>query len=202
MKNGYSFRSARNLSFALADGCLILLSILLGSWIRFWGREDQLLQVEYLPQKIMLVVAVVQIVFYYFDLYEFKSLRSRMKTGILTLEALGVSSVLLSVAYFAVPSLALGRGVFIISFLMILALTFFWRNLYPWIVEKSIFKERILIIGIGELAQKVQDEVSEHGQGAFEIVGFVAEAGERVGEKIGSEDYRGFQPDLFHLQRR
>ncbi len=84
----------------------------------------------------------------------------------------------------------------------IFALTFIWRVFYPWVIDRNLFKERVLIIGTGETAYRISKEIGENGQDAFEIVGFVDEDSERIGEKIGSENYRGFQPDLFHLQRR
>ena len=91
---------------------------------------------------------------------------------------------------------------FTISLLLIFLFVLLWRLLYPWIVNKSIFKERVLIIGTGNLAQKVQKVILENGQDAFEIVGFVGEKGENVGENVESNDHWRLQPDLFHLQRR
>jgi len=52
------------------------------------------------------------------------------------------------------------------------------------VTKKVVFKERILIIGTGELAKSIQKEILENGQDSFEIVGFVDERRERVGESI------------------
>jgi len=188
--------------FALTDGLLILTGILLGNLIRFGGSVNGIFYIENLAIKSVLIVSVIQVAFYYFDLYEFKSLRDKLKMGIYLMEALGISSILLAVIYYTIPSLSIWRGIFFLSLTFIFILTFGLRLIYPWVLSNNLFKERVLIIGVGELASKIRKEIAENGQGAFEIVGFVDEDRERIGERIGSDDYRGLQPDLFHLQRR
>lgn len=199
--SGYSNKSSLNRIFAFVDGVLILVGIILGNMIRFGGQEARIFYTQYWAIKAIVIVAIIQISFYYFDLYEFRSLRERTKMGVLLVEAIGISSILLAVIYYTIPSLSIGRGVFLLSLTFIFALAFGWRMFYPWAVSNKLFKERVLIIGTGELAQKITKEINENGQGAFEIVGFVDEERDRIGERIGSHDYRGIQPDLFHLQR-
>ncbi|MDH4268432.1 MAG: hypothetical protein OEW45_22625 [Deltaproteobacteria bacterium] len=145
---------------------------------------------DYLIWKIMLIIVVMQTVMYYFDLYEFRNFRARMKMGILMLEAMGVSSIILAVTYYSVPILAIGRGFFTISLFIIFLMNFAWRLIYPWMVNKSIFKEKILIIGTGELAQRIEKEILINGQEGFEIVGFIDERSERITKGYAPEDYR------------
>ncbi len=188
--------------FALVDGFLIIGGILIGNFIRFGGRGRETFHADFFVVNIIVIVAAIQTVYYYFDLYEFKSLKNRIKVIILILEALGISSIVLAVIYYFVPTLSIGRGIFILSFISISILTFAWRMFYPWLVSNRVFKERVLIIGTGEMAAKIKKEIQENGQGAFEVIGFVDENRERIGERIQPDDHRGFQPDLFHLQRR
>jgi FlaA1/EpsC-like NDP-sugar epimerase len=202
LMNGHSNRSYLNMIFAFTDGLLIMSGIVIGNFIRFGGKGREIIYNDYLVVKIITIVTVIQVVFYYFDLYEFKSLRNKTKMAILLLEALGIASIILAVFYYFFPDLSIWRGMLVLSLTGIFILTFAWRILYPWLVSNRIFKERILIIGTGQLAAKIENEINENGQGTFEIVGFVDEDRERIGEKIQSDDYRGLQPDLFHLQRR
>jgi len=191
-----------NLIFAFVDSLLILSSVFLGGIIRFGGGKGIMYQADYLVWKIMLIVFVMQTVMYYFDLYEFRNFRERMRMSILMLEALGVSSIILAVIYYFVPFLAIGRGFFTISLFMIFLMNFAWRLVYPWVVNKSIFKEKILIIGTGDLAQKIQKEILQNGHEGFEIVGFIDERSDRGAKDNVSDDYRELQPDLFNLPRR
>lgn len=147
-------------------------------------------QADYLFWKIILIVFVMQTVMYYFDLYEFRNFRQRLKMGSLMLEALGVSSIILAVIYYLVPFLAIGRGFFTISLFMIFMMNFAWRLTYPRIVNKSIFKEKVLIIGTGEMAQKIQKEILQNGNESIEIVGFIDEGSDRLAKGIAPYDYR------------
>lgn len=172
--NGYSHRSPMTLMFAFIDGLLIVLGVFMGEILRFWG-ENSIIHDKDLVWRIMLIVLVIQFAFYYFDLYEMKKFRRRIRMIILLLEGMAVSSFFLAVVYYAIPSLSIGRGVLTISLSIIFLMAFLWRFIYFKIVKIRIFKERILIIGTGELAKKIIREISENGQDSFEIVGFVAE---------------------------
>ena len=103
--------------------------------------------------------------------------------GILLLESLGASAIFLALIYYCVPVLYIGRGIFIISLFLILVFGFLERLCYTWALRAWIFKERILIIGTGELAKKVNREILENGYDGFEVVGFIDESGEKVGNK-------------------
>jgi len=173
-----------NLIFAFVDGLLIFSSVLLGGILRLRGGEGIIYQADYLVWKIMLIVLVMQTVMYYFDLYEFRNFRQRMRMGILILETLGVSSIVLAVVYYFAPFLAIGRGFFTVSLFIIFLMTFTWRLLYSWMANKTIFKEKVLIIGTGDLAQKIQKEILQNHQEEIEIVGFIDERSEKVGENI------------------
>jgi len=170
------------MSFILAfiDGLLILIGVVIGEIFGFWG-ESSILNGEHLVWKILLVVLVIQPAFYYFDLYELRNLRERMKTGILLLGAMGVSFLFLAVIYYFLPSLAIGRGILTISLLNIFIMAFLGRFVYFRIANSRIFKEKILIVGTGDLAKRIIKEVSENGQDSFEIIGFVGERKEEVG---------------------
>jgi FlaA1/EpsC-like NDP-sugar epimerase len=166
------------------DGFIILFGVLMGGVIRFWKGENNIIPVENLFLKVMLIVLVIQTALYYFDLYELRNFRERKKTLILLLEALGASSIFLAIIYYSIPSLAIGRGILTISAGMIFLMAFLLRLLYFWAANKDIFKERVLIIGTGDLAQKIRKEILENGENSFEIVGFVDERREKVGKSI------------------
>jgi FlaA1/EpsC-like NDP-sugar epimerase len=191
-----------NWIFTFVDGLLILSSILLGGILRFGGGKGMVYQADYLVWKIMLIVLVIQTVMYYFDLYEFKSFRGKIKMGVLMLEALGVSSIILAVIYYFAPVLAIGRGIFTISLLTIFLMNIAWRLIYPWIVNKSIFKEKILIVGTGDLARKIQKEILQNGQDGYEIIGIISEGSEKHGKDNVPDDHRELQPDSINLQRQ
>jgi FlaA1/EpsC-like NDP-sugar epimerase len=150
----------------------------MGVFLRGWGNVGYILSLEYLAIKITLIVFVTQIAFYYFDLHELKIVRERKKMGILLLESLGASTIFLAFIYYLIPFLAVGRGIFAISLLLIFLFALAWRLLYVWVLKARTFKERILIIGTGEMATKIKKEITENGYDGFEIVGFIDESRE------------------------
>jgi FlaA1/EpsC-like NDP-sugar epimerase len=180
--NGY--RSSSSWMIVLIDGFLILGGILMGTYLRFWGNIWEILEIENIGLKIMLILFVVQMAFYYFDLYDAKIFRAGKEMGVLLLGSLGVSSLFLGFLYYLVPLFEIGRGIFIISLPLIYLFTFSWRLFYAWVSKARMFREKILIIGTGELAKKIKKEILENGNGSFEIVGFIDESREKLGKGI------------------
>lgn len=166
------------------DSFLILAGMFLGSFLRFSGEAGFFYRHDLLVYKLMLVVLVVQVCFYYFDLYDSKRFRAKMKMGVLLLGALTVSSVCLAVIYYMMPFLTVGRGIFAIGLFLILMFTFSWRVIYSFALKALASKERILIIGTGELAKKIKSEILDNGYEGFEIVGFIDENRDNVGRKF------------------
>jgi FlaA1/EpsC-like NDP-sugar epimerase len=166
------------------DSVLILAGIFLGTYLRFLEIESFIQNTDLLVLKVMLIVLVIQIAFYYFDLYDLRSFRDKKKMGFLLLESLGASAIFLAVIYYFIPVLYIGRGIFIISLFLILLFGFLGRLCYLWGLKAWTIKERILIIGTGELAKKINREILENGYDGFEIVGFIDERGEKVGNGL------------------
>ncbi len=181
-KNG--FHSSPGWLFALMDIFLILAGILLGIHFRLWGDSRLIYYEDYLALRLMLIVLAIQVSFYYFDLYDSKIFRERKKMGFLLFGALVVSSIILAVIYYLIPSLMVGRGIFAISLFLVLIFTYSWRVVYSYISKTWASKERILIIGTGELAKKIKGEILDNGYEGFEIVGFIDENRDKIGRRV------------------
>jgi len=196
----FNHRSTMNFIFAFVDAALVLTAVLMTGFIHPKGWSLIYDSDFYPVVKIMLIVVVVELTLYYLDLMDLKLLRQRIRTGVQLLKALGVYSVILAVIYYVFPVVSIGHRALLISLGLIFWVTFTWRLLYPWIASNALFKERVLIVGTGDLARQIYKEIDENGLDAYEIVGFVDENGKRIGEKIRPDDHRGFQANLFHLQ--
>ena len=181
--HGYSHRSIKNFLFAFIDGVFIVTSVAVCD-VLLWGADHASFFItRNLQYKVMAFISVIQIAFYYFDLYEVRSFQNRIKMGLQLLEALLISFICLSIINYFFPFLWIGRKIFLSSFGLIFLLTFFGRFFSPWMTKNGIFfKERVLIVGTGAWAQKIAGEIIESRQDSFEIVGFVDENHEKVGE--------------------
>jgi FlaA1/EpsC-like NDP-sugar epimerase len=178
------FRSSVGWLFGFTDSFLILIGIILGYYFRFSGNNIFSNRGNSLVIRMMLMVFVIQVGFYYFDLYDSKTFKENKKMGILLLGSIGASSILLAVIYYLIPSLTVGRGIFAISLFLILIFTFSWRLSYSYILKEWAPKEKILIIGTGELAKKIKGEILDNGYDGFEIVGFIDENRDEVGRSV------------------
>jgi FlaA1/EpsC-like NDP-sugar epimerase len=178
------FRSSPGWLFRFTDSFLILSGIFLGGYIRFWGVTGFSYTGDYLVLRMMLIVVVVQVNFHYFDLYDSKIFRDMEKMGILLVGSLGITFIFMTVIYYLIPSLILGRGIFSISLFLILIFTFSWRVSYSYVRKTWVSKEKILIIGTGDLAKKIKSEILENGLEGFEIVGFIDEDRDKIGQRI------------------
>jgi len=173
-----------NICFALMDSLLIFGAYVLANYVRSGQDQFNTANSNHAVLKVMAIVGVVQLAFYYFDLYDPNTCRERKKMFILMLEAIVASSVVLGVIYYLVPFLGIGREAFALTLALISIFTFLWRiSFIGWSKTKAL-KERVLIVGTGALAMKIKKEISENGYDGFEIVGFVDENRENIGENI------------------
>jgi len=178
------FRSSTGWLFGFMDSVLILTGMILGSYFRFFGDIGFFYYRDHAALRVMIVVLIIQVCFYYFDLYDSKIFKERKKMGILLLGSLVSSSVILAVIYYMVPFLTVGRGIFAISLFLILIFAFSWRVVYSHKLKIWASKERILIIGTGKLAKKVKSEILDNGYEGFEIVGFIDENRDKIGRRV------------------
>ena len=178
------FRSSPGWIFGFMDSLLILTGILLGCYFRFWRESSFIDRMDNLVLKVMLIVLVIQLGFYYFDLYDSKIFRERKRMGFLLLGSLGASTIVLAVIYYIVPFLTVGRGIFAISRFLIFIFTYSSRVLYSYALKSWGPKEKILIIGTGDLAKKIKSEIIDNGYEGFEIVGFIDENRDKIGRRI------------------
>ncbi|HRR39797.1 MAG TPA: hypothetical protein P5244_01050 [Syntrophales bacterium] len=198
----FSHRTTLGLAFAFVDSIFVMLSVFLSTWILTRQTGTVLLDSDQPTLKIMFLIVIVQVAFYYLDLHELRNFRERIWVAVQIVKALLVASVILVVGYFIFPDAALDRRVFGVSMLMVFYTALFWRIFFHWITDKALFKERVLIVGSGSSALNIQKQIMDHGQDAYEIVGFVDEKGERIGQRAGAGRDRGLQADLFHLQQK
>jgi len=185
--NGNRFR-VLNVLFALIDSLLVFGACLIAIYVGFGKVKTTLTGADYPVLKIMLIVCVIQLAFYYFDLYELNTCRKRKRMLVLLFEAIVASTVVLGVVYYLVPFLEIGRKSFAGSLVLTVVFAFLWRLTFiAWSKTKAM-KERVLIIGTGSLAMKIKKEIAENGYDGFEIVGYVNENRENIGEKFNTRD--------------
>jgi len=153
---------------------LLYLSVFIGVEIRFPGLQSDVsvletdLWIKALTFTIIMGGSLTAMGLYQRNLIsDFSSMMIRLFIGF------GIGFALISLAFYVLPELFLGRGV--IGFALISAFfgIIFSRTFFLKLLNSDNFKSRILIIGSGRHASQVEalrDKCDENG---FEIVGYV-----------------------------
>jgi len=161
--------SLRRVALVLVEHALIVLAVVAAAIVRL-GFPDA--YTDWVMRSVV-VAGVLQVCLHYSDLYDMRTLADRRDLLIGLLRSLGAASVILAILYYWIPHLGLGRGVFALATVLIIALVAGWRIAFEWLSLRG-HSERLLIVGTGiaavSLARELFERRSELG---VELVGFV-----------------------------
>ena len=170
----------RRLALIVVEHAVVVLALAAATAIRL-GVETVVEEPSVLLARAMVVAVVLQICLHYCDLYDPRTLGDRrdLITGLIS--ALGAACVVLALLYYWFPILILGRGVFMLGSVLIIALVAGWRIAFEWL-SLSVGSERLLIVGTNTAAVALARELFERrGELGINLVGFVDPDPERVG---------------------
>src|ERR1041385_7522364 len=114
-------------------------TILIVSWVAVAayariGAETWSLGIEdYWILKPLLLAGITQACLYYADLYDLRVVADRRELFIRMLQALGAASFTLAAVYYWFPDVIIGRGVFLIAAVLVIALVSGWRLVFDWL---------------------------------------------------------------------
>ena len=125
---------ARSLALAGFETALMIAAVVVAAALRF-GPADaiDILVMENGIFKVLLIVGIAQISLYYADLYDLRVASDRRELYTRLIQALASTSFALAVLYFWFPSLIVGRGVFLIAAVLVLASVVGWRLSFEWL---------------------------------------------------------------------
>jgi hypothetical protein len=103
---------SRTLCLFILENLLFCLCGIVAVHIRFGPEARDVLIGERGLLKVLLLAFIAQGSFYLFDLYDFHEMRKRGVLYIRTLQALGLTAIVLAAIFYAFPRMLLGRGVF------------------------------------------------------------------------------------------
>lgn len=174
----------RKFVFFLMETVFIVGMVLAGAYFRFFGELFQYGSLTPLFWKALIVAGTVQISLYYFDLYDFKHFQSNLELIIRLFQSLGVSSIILAVLYYIFPDLIIGRGIFFISLFFIGWLVISWRLFYNYLIRFTRMNQRVLIVGVGEMAQTIARTILDQKDSGFTVEGFITSDPAEIGKKL------------------
>ncbi len=146
--------------------------------------------------KIAFATLVCLLIFYFYDLYEYTVMSNRRELMLRLVQALGISWILLAFLFYFVPPLLLGRGISVISVLIVLTLLLGWRIGIHILTGHPEIGEKILVVGTGKAAQDTAQAVWLRRDAGYRIVGFVSENGCEPPKEISEANFLGTTNEL------
>lgn len=191
----------RRLFLVIVETLLLFVTALAATQIRFGSESSDVLFNQRGWMKLVMLTIVIQLAFYLFDLYDLPTTRRYRRVIINLIIALSVATVLLSILFYVVPALELGRGVFLVHVTLILAVISAWRLVVAWSTGHPQLgvRERVLILGSGDQAIELAKATLERLSSGFHIVGFIDNKPELIGKSLINPKVIGLTADIGEL---
>jgi sugar transferase (PEP-CTERM system associated) len=194
---------ARSLALAGCETALMTGAVVVATALRLGTQEAQeVLVSDSGIFKILLIVGIAQVSLYYTDLYDLRVTADRRELYTRLIQALASTSFALALIYFWAPSLMVGRGVFLIAAVLVIAIVVSWRVSFEWLSGRVGPREKLLLVGTSPAAVGLARELYEqrHELGV-EIAGFIDPDSGKVGMPLLNPGIIGTVDDIPHIVR-
>lgn len=181
--------SIKSLLLTFVEDVLIVCSVIFAVRLRFWNNPEEFRSYIALPDfglQVLVILAAFQISFYYMNLHGLSIIRRQLQFLVSLGQAAGAASLVLGLVYYLFPYFLIGRGVFFIALVLMVASVALSRAALDRAWQISALQENVLILGDGDLAVTVAREIERRGDLSCKIVGFVGESLEAASEAPAS----------------
>ena len=196
----FLFHRIRLRAVGLAVGeSILLVAAVAGAAVVRIGLNDaiNLFVYENATLKTLLVVLITQVSMYYVDLYDVRIIADRRELFTRLVQSLATTSFALAAIYYWFPSLMIGRGVFLVAALHVLAVSIGWRVAFEWLSGQVGPRERLLLVGTNQAAVALARELySRRHELGVEIVGFIDPDPAKVGTPLVNPGIIGVIDDI------
>jgi len=157
----------------VSETALIAAAISLTAYARL-APEHWIFTAADIVPKALLATCVCQLCLYYSDLYDDpRAGGDNSALLIRTLQALGMTLLVLAFLYGMFPALTIGRGVIGPGVTFAAAALIAWRIAFGWVTRQVGPRERLLIVGMSPSALALARELRQREELGIEIVGYV-----------------------------
>lgn len=189
--------TSRLTALLIADAAIVYGGIILAMYLRL-GIDGTLneLNAKNGWAKIVVATCISLLLLYFYDLYDYIVMTNRRELLLRLVQAIGISWAILSLFFYFIPQLLIGRGVSIISVPLVLVLLLGWRVAIHSLTGHPDIGEKILVVGTGPTALETAEAVWKRRDAGYRIAGFISENGAKPREKLGRSEILGKGPDL------
>src|SRR5947209_2210309 len=127
------FRSPRRLLLFFYEGALVAVTVLVAACLRLGMHAA--LTTPHIAKKALLFAAVIEAAFYYAGLYDLAATRQARVVYDRTLRGVALGATVLLFAFYLVPPIEIGRGIFLVAVALSALCVPAWRLLYNTVTE-------------------------------------------------------------------
>jgi sugar transferase (PEP-CTERM system associated) len=177
------FRSPRKLLLFFYEWTLVAVCVLVSTCMRLGMHTG--LTAPHVVKRAVFFATILQASFYYTGLYDLAATRHARVVHERALRGAALGVVVLLLAFYFVPPLVIGRGIFLVALALSMLTVPAWRILYNGVTEGVGFLRRTLIVGNGELARELARMVRARPDLGLSLVGMLARDREQVDPDVG-----------------
>jgi len=183
----------------MLDFGIILSALFAAVMFRFSDSPTEVFRYELLVPKGLLLSFVLQVCFYYTELYEDRVMRRGLEFLLRLVQSFVVAALLVSLLYYAIPAMEVGRGILILFVPLAVGAVYLRRGFYLWMFESDVLSDVVLILGTGLTAQQVASEMLRRAPLGYRVTGFLGEQRAEVNRRLVNSSVIGMVPDLLRL---
>ena len=122
--------------------------------------------------KILLVTILTLLFAYYMELYDLQGFSSSHETYSRIFKLIGTIALLGAAIAFIYPNFLMDRNIFLVALLILTPAWMLWRTAYERLILSPTFRQRVYLIGDGELARRVKNTLDSRLELGMDIVGW------------------------------
>ena len=186
------FFSLRSAVCFIIEGGIIMVSVV-ASFLLLHGRAGTpVVSMGDVVSRAFVITFFCQTCMYLLDLYNFKLSQTWGELLFALAIAIGFVCIGIGLLSYAIPKFGVAGKMYYLSILIASVFLLLWRLAFELYITRFAPKENILIVGTGEVARQVGEEVRKRNRLGFHLVGYINapptrnnSPAENVGEVLG-----------------
>jgi sugar transferase (PEP-CTERM system associated) len=176
----------------VAESIIIFASVYAGSIMKeFLDFHAVPADADYVYPKALVIALATIITFYIIDLYDSEIQARRSEILLKILICFVIIFFIIASINFLVPSLQFHSMDYFMSLIVFAPVIIFFRFIYYKTI--NIRKEKVIILGVNEIARNIAQELSHKNGHGFEVQGFIAESFASIDEALDGSVLGGIQ---------
>ncbi len=148
-----------------------------------------------------ITIVVLIPVFYVADLYGFRVRSNRLKHGVRLVIAVAVATLLITTAYYWIPSTKLFRLAQVYNTVAMTLLLLVWRMLVFGIIYRHLPRRRLMVVGGGRAGRLIVRTIRDNPDLLYDLVGVVDDDPALRGQRVEGAPVVGDSSEMLELAR-